>query len=224
MSTTIQDLEGVLLTTIKARFLIRDGRASITERGTPTGGTWPILVNGTPCPAEVPYNASASTLQAILAEHADVPGGAITCSGGPLPGTPILAEFGEELTGQEAWRVLSVGAGDSLSGGTNAAAEIRPQRASLSGWSLRFLAKHASTDPDASAVFTLTSASGITVEDASSGKLLVTITPADQTSLTDGEEVTLAYELVGFTGGGERYSLARGALQLKANVDQDPNA
>lgn len=76
---------------------------TFTITGTPTGGSFPIAwtnANGSVVAASAFYNTNATTLQAALQTLTGA--GNVTCSGGPLPGTPINATFASTLnTGKQ---------------------------------------------------------------------------------------------------------------------------
>lgn len=208
------DFTRVLKDTIVLAVLCSDGRASLTTRGTPTSGTFTLKYDGQET-AAISYDASAAAVLAALAELSNIPTGALTCSGGPLP-SAVVIELGEELTGVRAADVLTIGT-DSLAGGTNAAAELRPQRVDLTGYTLYFTAKYdPQADADAAAAFQLSSpSSGVVLTDAANGKATVTVTPANQSSLSVRDQF-LYCDVVGISGAGARYTFASGILRLTA--------
>lgn len=89
---------------------------TISISGTPTGGSFPLVYSGQVA-AGIPYNASAATVQAALQALSSIGAGNLTCTGGPLPGTPIVCTFAGSLaTGYKA--PLLTGSG-GLTGGSS---------------------------------------------------------------------------------------------------------
>src|SRR6185437_14963077 len=83
--------------------------------GGPTGGTFTLTFGGQTT-AAIPYNATASQVQTALAALSSVGSGNVACSGGPLPGTDVLAAFqGALATGPLATMTAD---GSGLTGGT----------------------------------------------------------------------------------------------------------
>lgn len=60
--------------------------------GTVSGGTFSASFGGQTASA-IPYNVTASALQTALAALSSIGAGNVACSGGPLPGTPIVVTF-----------------------------------------------------------------------------------------------------------------------------------
>jgi len=94
---------------------------TLTITGTPTGGTYTLTwispegVSETTAP--IPYNATASQVDAALEALRNIPAGALTCAGGPHPGTPITVTFA--AMGLEKRNVNQMTADSSLlTGGT----------------------------------------------------------------------------------------------------------
>lgn len=83
-----------------------------------TGGTFTLSFGGHTS-AAIAYNASAATVQAALELNVSIGAGGVTCSGGPLPGSPVTITFvGANAGTNEA--TITTGSG-SLTGGTHTA-------------------------------------------------------------------------------------------------------
>jgi flagellar hook protein FlgE len=65
---------------------------TITITGSPTGGTF-TLDYGSGTPASVAYNATAAQVQTALESLSTISAGDVKCTGGQLPGTPVVVEF-----------------------------------------------------------------------------------------------------------------------------------
>lgn len=93
-------------------------RATIT--GTPTGGTYTLTYSGQTTTA-IPYNATASQVQAALEALSNIAVGDVACTGGPHPGTPIDITFTGNLGAQDITALTATG---SFTGGTSPAIAI----------------------------------------------------------------------------------------------------
>lgn len=89
--------------------------------GTPTGGTFTLTYGGQTT-AGIAYNATASAVQAALIALSSIGAGNVTCTGGPLPGTPILVTFTGTFAGTDVTLMTSSGA--SLTGGSTPAVAV----------------------------------------------------------------------------------------------------
>ena len=91
--------------------------------GTPTGGSFPIAwtnSNGSVLVTTAPYNSNSATLQTALQLLTGASN--VTCSGGPLPGTPVNATFAGALnTGKQP---VFVASNSGLTGGTTPAVSV----------------------------------------------------------------------------------------------------
>jgi hypothetical protein len=67
--------------------------------------------------AVIPFNATAGDVQAILRVAMGVANGSVVCSGGPLPGTPVVVSFQGPLGGNPQ-KVMTIGV-NSLTGGAS---------------------------------------------------------------------------------------------------------
>jgi hypothetical protein len=88
---------------------------SLSMTGTPAGGTFVLEFQGVPT-ATIPYNATSTQVQTALNIVAGIASqGNVVCTGGPLPGTPIVITFG--VNGSQPVITGSV-SGNLLTGGT----------------------------------------------------------------------------------------------------------
>lgn len=94
-------------------------RVAIT--GSPTGGTFPLTLDGETA-ADLAYNIDAATLQSSLAALSSIGADNVSCSGGPLPGTPIDVTFTGAL--QRTDVDLMTTHSDDLTGGTDPAVTV----------------------------------------------------------------------------------------------------
>lgn len=121
LSFTLANLQSIIMVSDKGCTIKTNGTATadvqtISITGTPTGGTFPLVFNGQVA-AGVAYNASAATVQTALQALPSIGSGNVTCTGGPLPGTPVVCTFSGTLaTGQQP--LLLTGSG-GLTGGTS---------------------------------------------------------------------------------------------------------
>lgn len=100
---------------------------TLTITSTPTGGTFTISftdpATGTVyTTAGIAYNASAATVQTALEALTGIAPGDVTCTGGALPGTPVVCTFTGDLASTDI--ALMTADGASLTGGTAPAAAI----------------------------------------------------------------------------------------------------
>lgn len=65
---------------------------TVSITGSPTGGTFTLTFSGDTT-AGIAYNASAAAVQTALDALADLGANAVTCTGGPLPATPVVVEW-----------------------------------------------------------------------------------------------------------------------------------
>lgn len=66
---------------------------TVTVTGTPTGGTYTLILDGQTTSA-LDYNATAAEVEAALEELSNIDVGDLTVAGGPHPGTAITVAFG----------------------------------------------------------------------------------------------------------------------------------
>jgi hypothetical protein len=89
---------------------------TLTITGTPTGGTFTMGFGGV-ITAPIAFNAAASAVQTALQALSTIGSGNITCTGGPLPGTPVVCTFAGTKTPGYQPPLVTNGAG-GLTGGT----------------------------------------------------------------------------------------------------------
>lgn len=94
---------------------------TLSITGTPTGGTFRLSFRGQKT-GTIAYNAAASAVQAALQALGSVGGGNVTCSGGPLPGTPVVMTFAGTLANQAVPMITPVDS--ALTGGTTPAVTV----------------------------------------------------------------------------------------------------
>ena len=104
---------------------------SLAISGTPTGGTFTLTFKGYTT-APIAYNAAASDVQSALELLSTVGSGGVTCTGGPLPGAPVVITFANQLGGQSVPLIVADGAG--LTGGTTPAAAVTRTTAGFGQW------------------------------------------------------------------------------------------
>lgn len=123
--------ESILLAKVLSLFLVCDqavtlkagGVNAVQEvaiAGAPAGGTFTLTLGGQTT-AAIPYNATAAQLQAALVALSTVGAGGVACTGGPLPGTPIVVTFAGLNAVQP---VATMTHTDSLTGGTSPAVAV----------------------------------------------------------------------------------------------------
>lgn len=87
---------------------------TVSITGTPTGGFFAVGFNGAVTSSA--YNTNSATFQTQLRALSSINGANVTCSGGPLPGTPIVCTFAGTLTpGQQP---VMVADSSQLTGGS----------------------------------------------------------------------------------------------------------
>jgi hypothetical protein len=94
---------------------------TLSITGTPTGGTFVLGFKGA-ITAPIAFNASAATVQTALQALATIGSGNVTCSGGALPGTPVVCTFAGTLaTGLQPLIVAGEG---GFTGGSSPTATV----------------------------------------------------------------------------------------------------
>lgn len=94
---------------------------TLTITGTPAGGSFKLKFRGYKT-ATIAYNATAAAVDSALELLGTVGTNNVTCTGGPLPGTPVIITFAGALANQN---VPSITVTDSaLTGGTTPAAAV----------------------------------------------------------------------------------------------------
>lgn len=100
LALTAANLQSVFLLSDKGGIITTNGTSTVDVQtisisGTPTGGFFPLSFGGQA--TALPYNASAANVQTALQALPSIGSGNITCSGGPLPGTPVVCTFAAAL-------------------------------------------------------------------------------------------------------------------------------
>jgi hypothetical protein len=89
--------------------------------GSPTGGTFTLTFSGQTTSA-IAYNAAAADVQSALEALSNITPGDVTCTGGPLPGTPVSVSFaGGTYDGTDVPQMTATG---SFTGGTSPAVTV----------------------------------------------------------------------------------------------------
>lgn len=120
LAFTLANLQAIALYSDKGCTIKTNGTGTadvqtVSISGTPTGGTFALASNGAVA-AGIAFNAAASAVQAALQALATIGSGNVTCTGGPLPGTPVVCTFaGTKATGKQP--AMTAGSG-GLTGGT----------------------------------------------------------------------------------------------------------
>jgi hypothetical protein len=93
---------------------------TLTVTGTPTGGTFTITYAGQTT-AGIAFDANAAAVDSALEALSNIGAGDVTCTGGPLPGTPVVITFTGALANTD---VALMTTSDSFTGGTTPASAI----------------------------------------------------------------------------------------------------
>lgn len=101
LAFTVANVQDVFLWSDKGGTIKTNGTSTadvqtITITGTPTGGDFPLTFLGQT--TIVAFNSSAATVQAALRLLSTIGSPNVTCTGGPLPGTPVVCTFAGTLT------------------------------------------------------------------------------------------------------------------------------
>jgi hypothetical protein len=91
---------------------------TISETGPPTAGNFTITLDAYTS-GVIAYNATAAAVQAALVAMPNIGAGNVVCSGGPLPGTPVVCTFQGALASTTMSSLTTNSGG--LTGGTAAA-------------------------------------------------------------------------------------------------------
>lgn len=102
----------------------------VTITGTPMGGSFPLTYSGQTA-SGIPFNATATQVQAALIGLSNIGAGDVLCTGGPLPGTPVDVEFTGALGGTNV-SAMTTSSG-SLTGGTSPAVAVTTPTAGVAG-------------------------------------------------------------------------------------------
>ena len=90
---------------------------TLTITGTPTGGTFKLSFKGIKT-ATIAYNAAAATVQAALEALISIGSGNVACTGGALPGTPVVITFQGSLAASPQPLIVWETDDNALTGGT----------------------------------------------------------------------------------------------------------
>jgi hypothetical protein len=94
---------------------------TLSISGTPTGGTFTLTFDGQTT-ATIAYNANAAAVQAALIALSNVGASDVVCTGGALPGTPVVITFGGALAHTDV--ALITAASGGLTGGSTPTASV----------------------------------------------------------------------------------------------------
>lgn len=93
----------------------------VTITGSPTGGTFTLTYDGQTT-AGIAFDATAAAVQSALEALSNIAAGDVSCSGGPLPGTPVDVTFTGQLGSRNVVEMTADGSG--LTGGTSPTANV----------------------------------------------------------------------------------------------------
>jgi hypothetical protein len=115
----------------------------IAITGGPTGGTFTLTFSGQTT-STIAYNATASTVQTALEALSNIAPGDVVCTGGPLPGTPVVVTFGGQYAGTDVALMTDT---ESLTGGTAPAVTVTTTTPGGSGNAIGYRAPEVNTTP-----------------------------------------------------------------------------
>lgn len=95
---------------------IPSGTAVTLSANSSGTGAQSLTFSGTPV-ASIPFNATAGDVQAILQNLNNIGNGNVSCSGGPLPGTPVIVTYQGAL-GNLPLRLMTLGT-NAMTGGSS---------------------------------------------------------------------------------------------------------
>lgn len=149
----------VAVATVQEGVLPVDEVQTLSLPSAPTGGTFTLTYSGQTT-AAIAYNANAATVQAALEALSNIGVGDVVCSGGALPGTPVIITFGTLLGDQDV--ALITGDGTSLTGGANNITAITTVRNGSAGTNQQQRYHYISTPGARTARWRCSSATGVT--------------------------------------------------------------
>lgn len=117
---------------------------TLSITGGPTGGTFTLTFNSQTT-STIAYNAAASAVQSALEALSNIDPGDVTCTGGPLPGTPVVITFGGQFAGTDV-TAITANSG-SLTGGTTPTASISTTTPGGSGNAIGWRAPEVNVTP-----------------------------------------------------------------------------
>lgn len=88
---------------------------TLSATGTPTAGSFTVTL-GAVTSGTIVYNAAASAVQTALQAMSNIGSGNVACTGGPLPGSPVVCTFQGALAGTTEPLLVTNSTG--LTGGT----------------------------------------------------------------------------------------------------------
>lgn len=94
---------------------------ALTVTGSPTGGSFKLSFKGV-ATGVIAFNATAAQIQALLEAVSTIGSGNVTCTGGPLPATPVSITFVGNLGNQDVPALIVTAS--AFTGGTTPAAAI----------------------------------------------------------------------------------------------------
>lgn len=95
----------------------------LTVTGTPTAGNLKLVFDGETT-GNIPFNASAATIQTAIDALPNVNEGDITVGGGPLPGSFVTFTFGDAYDYEDVPQMTVAAGSPALSGGTAPAGAV----------------------------------------------------------------------------------------------------
>ncbi len=131
-STNLPVAFSIVLAKLQSLFLLCDQAVTlkaggvnavqqIAITGTPTGGTFTLSFGGQ-ATAAIAYSATAAQVQSALVALTSIGAGGVTCTGGPLPGSPVSITFAGLNAVQPVALITANTSG--LTGGTSPAATL----------------------------------------------------------------------------------------------------
>lgn len=120
LAFTVANLQSVFLVSDKGCTIKTNGTAvadvqTVSISGTPTGGTFALGFGGA-ITSPIAFNAAASAVQTALQALSTIGAGNVTCTGGPLPATPVVCTFAGTLA--TGFQPLITASSGGLTGGT----------------------------------------------------------------------------------------------------------
>ncbi len=120
LAFTAANLQSIYLLADRGGTLTTNGtgtadQQTITITGTPSGGTFPLCFGGQT--TAVLFSASAANVLTALQALSSIGASNATCTGGPLPGTPVVVTFAAALATK--FQTLLTTFSGSLTGGSS---------------------------------------------------------------------------------------------------------
>jgi hypothetical protein len=112
--------------------------------GSPTGGNFTLTFDGQTT-ANIAYNANAAAVQSALEALSNLAPGDVTCTGGPLPTTPVVITFGGAYVGTDVTQMTADSTG--LTGGTTPTATVTTTTSGGSGNAIGWRAPQVNVTP-----------------------------------------------------------------------------